>query len=149
MRAEEFISKTEEVFVERTPKPVNRSMQSRSKSCNNVLDYKDAAHSGRGTDASESSHCSKSFDLNNSGKEEGKNKPKDESKVHKFFRRLKKLVSKDSKVSQGKDQEELLGVRKMTRSVSHRIGKSKNIPKRLKSFHCSSTPRLRKDFDLN
>ena len=152
VRVEEIISSEEEVFGERTPQPVNRSMQSRSKSCNNVLDYKDATDSGRGTDeASESSHCSRGFDLKNSGNEgEGnKIKLKEESKVQKFFKRLKKLVSKETKVSQGKDQEEIPSVRKMTRSVSHRMGKSKNIPKRLKSFHCSSTPRLRKDSDLN
>jgi len=150
----DFSFRAEEVVGEKTPQ-LNSSMRSRSKSCSMGLSYREAVEvgcgdSGRGTDISQSSYSSVELEKGNTEDfEVKKDKGKDESKVQKFFKRLRKFVSKDTKSSHEKDQEEVKGTRKMTRSLSHRIGKPKNLPKRLKSFHCSSSPRLRKDFYLN
>ena len=150
----DFPYRAEEVVGEKTPQ-LDSSMRSRSKSCSMGLSYREAVEvgcgdSGRGTDISQSSYSSVELEKGNTEDfEVKKDKGKDESKVQKFFKRLRKFVSKDTKSSHEKDQEEVKGTRKMTRSLSHRIGKPKNLPKRLKSFHCSSSPRLRKDFYLN
>jgi len=149
MRDDELLSSAEEMCGVRTPQSVNRSMQSRAKSYSNVLTYRDAAEVDTGRGSAEAGQVLRSSlgveKINKCGSEVSKTKGKDENKVQKFFKRLKKLVSKESKVN---EEEEIKGPSKMTRSLSHRIGKSRNQPKRLKSFHASS-PRLRKDFNLN
>merc|ERR1712192_38194 len=148
-----YISSSEEVYGERTPQSMNRSMQSRAKSYSNVLSFRDAADVASTSKGSGKGAVEDGQVLLSSSREEKsdkcvdeviKTKGKDETKVQKFFKRIKKLVSKDTKV---KEEEEIKGLSKMTRSLSQRIGKSKNPPKRLKSFHASS-PRLRKDFNL-
>jgi len=150
----DFPYRAEEVVGEKPPK-LDSSMRSRSKSCSMGLSYREAVEvgcgdSGRGTDISQSSYSSVEMEKGNTEDiDVKKDIGKDESKVHKFFKRLRKFVSKDAKSSHEKEQEDVKGTRKMTRSLSHRIGKPKNLPKRLKSFHCSSSPRLRKDFYLN
>jgi len=154
VREDEFLSSADEVYGERTPQKLNRSMQSRAKSYSNVLSYRDSAaeaastsrDSGRGAGEADQVLLSSSRERKSDKclVEATKTKGKDETKVQKFFKRIKKLVSKENKV---KEEEESKGPSKMTRSLSHRIGKSKNPPKRLKSFHASS-PRLRKDFNL-
>jgi len=151
---EESSSSAEEVLGERPPRSMNSTMKSRSKSVSTGLSFIEATEVMCGdsdgvTDASPSSYSS--LEKEKVSKEElvdMKNKEKDESKVQKFFKRLRKFVTKETKNNHDKDQEEVKSTRKMTRSLSHRIGKSKNLPKRLKSFHCSSSPRLRKDFYL-
>jgi len=133
----------EEEFGEKST-PSNRSMKYRSKSYASGLSTQGCSDSGRCTD--ESSEQS-AFEENTEEVEEV-NKSKDGNKVQKFFSRLRKLVNVNKdKASNDKNVE--LKDKKMKRSLSHRISKSKNVPKRLKSFHCSSSPRLRKDFLLN
>eukprot|EP00092_Neocalanus_flemingeri_P030615 GFUD01033242.1.p1 GENE.GFUD01033242.1~~GFUD01033242.1.p1 ORF type:complete len:525 (+),score=146.87 GFUD01033242.1:71-1645(+) len=156
MRGVDIPSISKEVFGEETPQSLNKSMKTKSKSYSNGLSFREAVDvgcgdSGRGTDADASQSLNSSMEMEKGFKEElgigvKNDKVKDESKVQKFFKRLRKLVTKEAKSNNGKE-EEVTEV-KMTRSLSQRIGKSKNLPKRLKSFHCSSSPRLRKDFYL-
>jgi len=120
-----------------------RSLQSRAKSYSYMLSSGEASKSGAGECArygEESSQSNKVYIR----KDLKVKKSKDESRVQKFFKRLKKLVkSKDEKAV---DEEEMNISKKMTRSFSYSIDKSKNLPKRLKSFHFSST-RLTKETD--
>jgi len=64
-------------------------------------------------------------------------KKKDESKVGKFFKRLKKLV-KIKEEKDEDDQDEMKLPKKMTRSFSYSLEKTRNLPKRLKSLNASS-----------
>jgi len=129
-----------------------QSVRSRSKSFSiGMMNYRDdseigCADSGRGSDTSLISQSSSEV-VNNSNEIPVKIEKEKHSKVQKFFKRLRKLVTKDGKVRSEKNHEEVEVKRKMTRSLSHRVSKPKNVPKRLKSFHYSS-PRLRKDFNF-
>jgi len=128
-----------DVFEEKTPVSMNRSIQARSKSHSHML--------SRGDDI----QTTAVVDLRGAGPESSKypyyscqelkdKKRKEETRVQKFFKRIKRLVSnKEEKVD---DEEEKKVSKKMTRSLSYTIEKTKNLPKRLKSFHESSA-RLR------
>jgi len=120
-----------------------RTLQSRAKSYSYMLSSGEASKSGAVESArfgEESSQSNKVYIR----KDLKVKKSKDESRVQKFFKRIKKFVkSKDEKAI---DEEEMNISKKMTRSFSYSIDKSKNLPKRLKSFHFSST-RLSKETD--
>ena len=82
---------------------------------------------GRGNEeASQASHSSLEVEKVEWESRATKTKGKDETKVQKFFKRLKKLVTKETKVN---EEEDIKRPRKMARSLSHRIGKPKNLPK--------------------
>ena len=151
-RTDEVSPCIEEEFCEISTPSANRSMKYRSKSYASGLSGRKSTQgcsdSGRCTDES-STQSGSEIEENTEEVEEEAIKEKDGNKVQKFFSRLRKLVNvtKDSKVINDKNVE--VKDKKMTRSLSHRISKSRNVPKRLKSFHCSSSPRLKKDFLLN
>jgi len=117
-----------------------RSLQSRAKSYSHILSSGDDPEIGvksifKGKVPEDS--------INNQTCKELKKKKKDESKVGKFFKRLKKLV----KIKEEKDDEdpdEMKYPKKMARSFSCSLEKSRNLPKRLKSLNASS---VRLDID--
>ena len=115
-----------------------RSLQSRAKSHSHILSSGKAPEigvksifKGKGPDHPGDHQMNKEL----------KKKKKDESKVGKFFKRIKKLV----RIKEEKDDEDEMNfTKKMTRSFSCTLEKSKNLPKRLRSLNISSV-RLNQD----
>jgi len=140
-REDEVSSSIEEEYYEKSTPSADRSMKYRSKSyASGLSDRKSTkgySDSGRCTDESSSQSGEE-----NTAEVKEIIKVKDGNKVQKFFSRLKKLVNVSKDKACDKNVNVEVKDKKMKRSLSHRISKSKNVPKRLKSFHCSSSPRL-------
>jgi len=129
-----------EVFEEKLPVSLNRSIQSRSKSHANMLSCGDANKASTAVADPTDIGSADEYPYYSCGELKDK-KRKEETRVQKFFKRIKRLVSnKEEKIND--DEEEKMASKKMRRSMTCTIEKTNNLPKRLKSFHGSSA-RLR------